>query len=156
MQTSRKDSVRPPTWFDTEHQSNISGCMSLLATHGVTVRAGAVAKRLGVRPDVTDRLRLAGRLLAIPQEQGYAYTACQFDGRSVLAGLPSILQTMGDANPWTRVIFLLTPHTQLGSRCPLDALHAGAHADVVRVARAHSTSTTTERPAVGPAQHRRA
>ncbi len=129
--------------------------MSLLATNGGTVRAGVVAKRLGVSPDVVDRLRLAGRLLAIPQEQGYAYPVCQFDGRSVLAGFLSTLQTLGDADPWTRVIFLLTPHTQLGFQCPLDALRAGSHTDVMRAARAYSKSTTTERAPVGSAQHRR-
>lgn len=67
MQTSRKASVCPPPWFDTQHRSNISSCMSLLATHGSTVRAGVVAKRLGVSPNVVDRLRVAWRLLAIPE-----------------------------------------------------------------------------------------
>ena len=156
MQTSRKPSVSPPTWFDNQNQPNISSCMSLLATNGGTVRAGVVAKRLGVSPDVVDRLRVAGRLLAIPQAQGFAYPVCQFDGRSVLAGFLSTLQALGDADPWTHIIFLLTPDTQLGSLCPLDALRAGAHADVMRVARAYSTNTATERAPVGPAHRRRA
>jgi hypothetical protein len=155
MQTSRKASVCPPTWFDTQHESIISTCMSLLAMHGGTVRAGAVAKRLGVSPDVVDRLRLAGRLLAMPEQHGYTYPVFQFDGRSVLAGIPLILRTMGDADPWTRAIFLLAPHTHLGSQCPLDALRAGAHADVARLAGALSMSTVGDRPELGRAHPRR-
>ena len=113
--------------------------MHLLDGAGGTVRAGAVAKRLGVPVGMVDHLRQAGRLLAIPDERGYSYPSWQFEGRGVLAGLPTVLAALQGANPWQQVAFVLTPHAALGDQRPLDQLRAGAVSAVVRVAQRTGT-----------------
>ena len=47
--------------------------LQLLQVEGDTVRAGAVAKRLGVPVPVVEQLRQTGQLLAIPGDHGYHY-----------------------------------------------------------------------------------
>ena len=106
----------------------------LLDAAGGTVRAGAVAKRLGVPVAMVEQLRHAGRLLAIPDAQGYRYPSWQFEGRGVLAGLPTVLAALLGADPWQQVAFVLTPQAALGDQRPLDQLRAGAVSAVVRVA----------------------
>ena len=107
----------------------------LLAAAGGTVRAGAVAKRLGVPAAMVDQLRQAGRLLAIPDARGYTYPSWQFEGRGVLAGLPTVLATLPGADRWQQIAFVLTPQAALGGQRPLDQLRAGAVRAVLRVAR---------------------
>ncbi len=68
--------------------------MHLVDAAGGTVRAGTVAKRLGVPVALVEQLRQASRLLAIPDEQGYRYPSWQFEGRGVLAGLPTVLAAL--------------------------------------------------------------
>ncbi len=107
----------------------------LLELEGGAVRAGAVAKRLGVPVALVDQLRQAGRLLAVPDAQGYHYPSWQFEGRGVLAGLPTVLAALEGADPWQQVAFVLTPQAALGGQRPLDQLRAGAVSEVLRVAR---------------------
>ena len=106
----------------------------LLNAAGGTVRAGAVAKRLGVPVAMVDQLRHASRLLAIPDGRGYTYPNWQFEGRGVLAGLPTVLAALQGTDPWQQVAFVLTPQAALGDQRPLDQLRAGAVSAVVRVA----------------------
>jgi hypothetical protein len=98
------------------------------------MRAGAVAKRLGVPVAMVDQLRHASRLLAIPDGRGYTYPNWQFEGRGVLAGLPTVLAALQGTDPWQQVAFVLTPQAALGDQRPLDQLRAGAVSAVVRVA----------------------
>ena len=110
-------------------------CMHLLDAAGGTVRAGAVAKRLGVPVAMVEQLRQAGRLLALPDARGYSYPIWQFEGRGVLAGLPTVLAALHGADAWQQVAFVLTPQAALGDHRPLDQLRAGAVSEVLRVAR---------------------
>jgi hypothetical protein len=93
-----------------------------------------VAKRLGVPVAMVDHLRHAGRLLAIPDGRGYRYPSWQFEGRGVLAGLPTVLAALPGADAWQQVAFVLTPQAGLGGQRPLDQLRAGAVSAVVRLA----------------------
>src|ERR671932_256223 len=107
----------------------------LLNAAGGTMRAGAVAKRLGVPVAMVEQLRQAGRLLALPDARGYSYPIWQFEGRGVLAGLPTVLAALHGADVWQQVAFVLTPQAALGDQRPLDQLRAGAVSEVLRVAR---------------------
>ncbi len=94
----------------------------LVDAAGGTVRAGAVAKRLGVPVAMVDHLRQVGRLLALPDGRGYRYPSWQFEGRGVLAGLPTVLAALQGADPWQQMAFVLTPQAALGGQRPLDQL----------------------------------
>ena len=75
------DTASPPPVSPT----NLRTVMHLVDAAGGTVRAGAVAKRLGVPVAMVEQLRQAGRLLALPDARGYSYPSWQFEGRGVLA-----------------------------------------------------------------------
>src|SRR5919202_6362381 len=76
---------------------------------GDAIFGGAVATRLGVPVAMVEQLRHAGRLLAIPDAQGYHYPSWQFEGRGVLAGLPTVLAGLPGADPWKQIAFVLMP-----------------------------------------------
>ena len=104
----------------------------VLQAEGGLVRAGAVAKRLGVPVPVVEQLRLTGQLLAVPAAQGYHYPSWQFEGRGLLSGLPTVLQALrATPDPWDQLGFFLTPQAQLGGQRPLDLLRAGALEEVL-------------------------
>ena len=108
----------------------------LLTQEGWTVRAGAVAKRMGITPATVEQLRRVGRLLAVPAEHGFAYPAWQFDGRGMLSGLLTVLKTLDGYDAWGQLAFFLTPHNGLDGRRPLDVLREGRCELVRQVARA--------------------
>ena len=108
----------------------------LLTQDGGTVRAGVVAKRMGVTPATVEQLRSIGRLLAVPVEHGFAYPAWQFDGRGMLSGLPTVLKALSGYDAWAQLAFLLTPHSRLDGRRPLDVLREGGFELVRQAAQA--------------------
>ncbi len=110
----------------------------LLTVDGGTVRAGAVAKRFGVPVPVVERLRQAGRLLAVPDTSGYQYPAWQFEGRGQLTGLPTVLEALRDRDPWHQLQFLLLPNAELDGQRPLDLLRQGALREVLLAVRSMS------------------
>jgi hypothetical protein len=73
--------------------------------------------------------------LAIPDGRNYSYPSWQFEGRGVLAGLPTVLATLQGADPWQQIAFVLTPQPEFGDQRPLDQLRAGAVSAVLRVTR---------------------
>ena len=112
------------------------GARQLLQADGGTVRAGAVAKRLGVPTPLVEQLRQGGHLLAVPSDHGYHYPVWQFEGRTSLASLPTVLRALTAQDPWQQLGFLLLPHPALAGRRPLDCLRDGALDEVLRLIRA--------------------
>ena len=106
----------------------------LLELEGGAVRAGAVAKRLGVPVALVEQLRQAGRLLAVPDAQGYHYPSWQFEGRGLLSGLAGVLMVLQPLDACRRLVSLLTPNVRFQGQRPLDRLRAGAASEVMRVA----------------------
>jgi hypothetical protein len=98
----------------------------LLELEGGTVRAGAVARRLGTSPMMVEQLRQGGYILAVPLSHGYAYPAWQFEGRSILSGLSAVLRARGQQDGWANLEYFLMPNPYLGEERPLDALRRGA------------------------------
>ncbi len=131
--SSLRSTVNRP--FPDSHLRPAQPNPMLLLEEGGTVRAGAVAKRLGVPVPMVEQLRHAGHVLAVQGQHGYTYPAWQFEGRGVLSGLPTVLRALG-GDPGTQLLFLLTPNTALDGRRPLDLLREGAQDEVLRAVRA--------------------
>src|SRR4051794_4064078 len=125
MPTSQSRSFNPASWLDDGYPREVSVYLELIEASGSLVRAGAVAKRLGIATQMVERLRQAGQLLAVPLRDGYGYPSWQFEGRSLLSGLPTTLRALGDQNPWEHTIFFLTPNSLLAGQRPLDVLREG-------------------------------
>lgn len=111
--------------------TRIAPFADLLELEGGTVRAGAVARRLGTSPMMVEQLRQRGHVLAVPLSNGYAYPAWQFDGRSILSGLSAVIRALGQQDSWATLEYFLTPSPSLGGERPLDALRRGASDTVV-------------------------
>ncbi len=106
-----------------------------VATTGDAVRAGQVARRLGISPLMVEQLRQTRRLLAVPCGNGFVYPAWQFEGRGMLSGFPTVLGALRGHDPTSQLAFFVTPHHGLEGRTPLDALRAGDLEAVLRIAR---------------------
>jgi hypothetical protein len=100
-----------------------------------TVRAGQVARRLGVTPLMVEQLRQTHRLLAVPCDHGFAYPSWQFEGRGILSGFPTVLGALRSHDPNSQLAFFLTSHAGLNGRTPLDALRAGELDAVLKLTR---------------------
>ncbi len=134
--TTTPGRVAPSRGSPNPHAAQPRVLRHLLQLEGGTVRAGAVAKRLGVPTALVEQLRTGGQLLALPSEHGYLYPVWQFDGRTSLAGVPTVLRALTPQDPWHQLGFLLLPHPALAGRRPLDCLRDGALDEVLRVIRA--------------------
>ena len=106
-----------------------------VATTGDAVRAGQVARRLGITPLMVEQLRQTHRLLAVPCGNGFVYPAWQFEGRGMLSGFPTVLGVLRGLDATSQLAFFVTPHHGLEGRTPLDALRAGDLEAVLRIAR---------------------
>jgi hypothetical protein len=100
-----------------------------------SVRAGQVARRLGITPLVVEQLRQGQRLLAVPAGHGFAYPSWQFEGRGMLSGFLTVLGALHGQEPNSQLAFFVTPHDGLEGRTPLDVLRSGDLDAVLRVAR---------------------
>jgi hypothetical protein len=135
MQTStRAMRARKASADNAERQQR----QRLLSELGPSIRAGAVANRLGVPVPMVEHLRVSNRLLAVPDHHGYLYPVWQFEGRGVLSGLMSVLLALADSDPWARLVFLLTPNGHLAGQRPLDTLGNGEIEAVLDAARWHT------------------
>jgi hypothetical protein len=106
---------------------------------GPTLRAGAVANRMGISVTMVEQLRLSQRILAVPQPHGFAYPSWQFEGRGVLSGLMSVLGALDAADSWAHLDFLTTPNPHLANQRPIDTLRNGEVEAVLAVARRSGT-----------------
>lgn len=111
----------------------------VLQAEGGVVRAGVVAKRLGVPAPVVDQLRAGGRLLAVPDTHGYVYPAWQFEGRGLLSGLHAVMHALEARGPAAQLTFLLTAQPELDGQRPLDLLRQGGVDAVLRAIRTDTT-----------------
>ncbi len=139
---TRSRSIQREAWPETRRADARTIIAASLEAEGGAVRAGAVAKRLGVTPATVESLRLSGYVLAVPRTDGYAYPVWQFDGRGMLPGFRKALGAFGRADPYTQLTFFLTPNVQLDGQRPLDVLRMGIQEPVIRAARTFVTDGT--------------
>lgn len=94
-----------------------------------------VSRRFGLSPKCIEKALHEGRLIANEEAGVRRLPACQFMDRGILNGLPDVLCALPVAGFWTRLSFLLAELPEAGYRTPIEALHAGEAAEVVRAAR---------------------
>jgi hypothetical protein len=109
----------------------------LLERAGGALGVGQVASLLRVSRQAVDKRRKAGKLIAVPAGEDYAYPACQFTDEGVVAGLDKALGVMPIQDPWMRLEWLLTEDDVLEGSNPLAALKLGSVREVVELAAGH-------------------
>lgn len=115
----------------------IEARQQILTTEGGTWTVDQVARHLHLTRQAVDHRRRAGRLLALPVgRHGYLYPAWQFGTEGVLAGLEPILTALDPHDAWGKVVFLLSPHPDLGGKTPVQNLRGGRGTAVLEVAEA--------------------
>ena len=108
----------------------------LLAMEGGPWSVARVASHLRITRQGVDRRRHADKLLAVTSgKRGYLYPSWQFSHEGVLKGLEDVMAELAEHDPWSRVIFFLSPNSRLSGRSPLQALRVG-QVDAVRRAAA--------------------
>jgi hypothetical protein len=100
---------------------------------GGLLSAEAVGRMLGITRAAVDKRRATGKALAVRVRSDWHYPACQFRDGEVIAGVPEVLASMGDATGWSVLAFLLAEEDALGGRTPLAALCAGDLTAVRRI-----------------------
>lgn len=113
----------------------------LLEERGGCLTAPEIARSLGISRQGVNQRRLAGTLLGLPDGRRFLYPRCQLNagGTAILPGLAQTLKTLGDVDPWTKFVFLVSGQDALDSAAPIDALTGGSIEPVLRAARLHGT-----------------
>ena len=107
----------------------------LLAAEGGAAGVDELAGALHISRQAVDKRRRAGKLLAIPRGgHRWLFPAWQVVRGRTVPGLEVVLSALGGRDPWSSLIFFLTPDRLLHDRSPLQALRAGDLAAVVRAA----------------------
>lgn len=110
---------------------------AVLERHGATLSAEQVGERLGMSRQAVDKRRVGGRLLAVEHgPRGYRYPAWQVADGAVIDGLEDALAALGPRDPWSALLYFVTPSDALGGQTPRAALERGGRAAVAAVVRA--------------------
>lgn len=90
-----------------------------------------VAKYLGLTRQAVDKRRKANKLIGLAVgRHGYLYPAWQFSRNGTVPGLEDVLRALARQDPWSQVIFMLSPNDRLESVTPLEALKKGQTEEV--------------------------
>lgn len=107
----------------------------LLQAEGGAWAVQQAGRYLGITRQAVDKRRRAGRLLAVSAgRRGYLYPVWQFTQEGVLPGLEAVLDALRGHDPWTAIIFILSPNSQLGGKTPLQTLRQGRVTEVIEAA----------------------
>jgi hypothetical protein len=107
----------------------------LLAADGGAASVDELASALHISRQAVDKRRRAGKLLAVPRGgHRWVFPAWQVARGRTVPGLEEVLAALGPRDPWSQLVFFLTPDRLLDDRSPLQALRAGDLAAAVRAA----------------------
>jgi hypothetical protein len=115
----------------------------LLAADGGVISTEEAAQLLGLTRQAVDKRRRNGRLLGLSfGRRGYIYPVWQFDAahpRGVLPGLEAVLDDLRDHDPWSQLIFFVSPNVRLEETTPLACLRRNDPISLAAVRRAART-----------------
>jgi hypothetical protein len=104
----------------------------LLEAEGGTVSGRELAQVLGITRQAVDKRRLNGKLIGIDLgKRGYAYPIWQVG----LDGIDTVLAELGELDPWSQALFMLSANSWLDGETPLAALRAGKRDEVLTAAK---------------------
>lgn len=104
----------------------IDATRRLISDHGGAFTAAEAAAHLGISPQMVNKRRCAGKLLAISTgRHGYRYPRWQFRTSGVLSGLEDVLKVLAPHDSWMQVAFFVSKNERLGGQTPVEALEAG-------------------------------
>jgi hypothetical protein len=85
-----------------------------------------VATHLGLTRQAVDKRRRANKLVGLAVgRHGYRYPLWQFGRSGTVRGLEDVLAVLSRHDPWSQVIFMLSPSDRLDGAIPLDTLLDG-------------------------------
>ncbi len=106
----------------------------LLTAQGGSWPVERVAKYLGLTRQAVDKRRKANKLIGLAVgRHGYLYPSWQFSRNGTVPGLESVLGPLHRHDPWSQVIFMLSPNDRLDGVTPLEALRK-AQTEEVKIA----------------------
>jgi hypothetical protein len=106
----------------------------LLNAQGGSWSVERVAKYLVLTRQAVDKRRKANKLIGLAVgRHGYLYPAWQFSRSGTVPGLEDVLRALSRHDPWSQVIFMLSPNDRLDGVTPLEALKKG-QAEAVTIA----------------------
>lgn len=100
-------------------------CEDLIERAGGTLRAGVVAKMLGVSEEAIRKRLRTRTLIGIKSGRAYRIPAVQFQNGQEVAGLRDVLRVMPVESPWMRLNWLMSPEPRMGDRVPIEMLREG-------------------------------
>jgi hypothetical protein len=105
---------------------------------GGAIAAEDVADLLGLSRQGIDYLRKTKRIVAWRLAGGkWHYPVWQFHDGRVRPGISECLQELPSNDPWSHMIFFLSPRESLSGRRPLDLILSGDVSNAIAVARRH-------------------
>jgi hypothetical protein len=127
-------SLTPTEKLAKAHLKGIVALRQLLADHGGTYSPSEVAQLLGISRQAVNKRTRHNQLLAIYQGDKVAYPVWQFAGNGLVPHFVDILQALDTNSQIAKVRFFLSSEESLDSQSTLDALKAGEHKQVLRLA----------------------
>jgi hypothetical protein len=105
---------------------------------GGAISAEQVADLLGLSRQGVDYLRKAKRIVGWRLGSGkWHYPVWQFGDGRVRPGISECLKELPSDDPWSRMIFFLSPRESLSGRRPLDLIVSGDVSRAIAAARRH-------------------
>ncbi len=112
--------------IDAARVAGIEARDQLLTAHGGSWLVERVAKYLSLTRQAVDKRRRANKLIGLAVgRHGYLYPVWQFGRNGTVPGLEEVLEVLGRHDPWSQVIFMLSPNDRLDGMTPLEALRKG-------------------------------
>lgn len=117
--------------IDGARAAGIEARDQLLTAQGGSWPVERVAKYLGLTRQAVDKRRRANKLIGLAVgRHGYLYPSWQFSRNGTVPGLEDVLGALHRHDPWSQVIFLLSPNDRLDGVTPLEALRKGQTEEV--------------------------
>lgn len=122
--------------IDAARAAGIEARDELLNAQGGSWPVERVAKYLGLTRQAVDKRRKANKLIGLAVgRHGYLYPSWQFSRNGTVPGLEDVLGVLHRHDPWSQVIFMLSPNDRLDGMTPLEVLRKG-QTDEVKIAAA--------------------